>query len=285
MTIDLHCHTNISDNSFSIEDVLHIAKRNRVDHLAITDHDTTIGLTRAIDLGKEMKIDIIPGIEISAYDYRRDRRAHMLGLYVKPGHPALEEVCRPLRAARQRAAERMVERLVQAGYEISWPEVARLAQASTNVFKQHIMHVLIRKGYTSSIYGPLYRHLFSRGEPEGIAFVPIRYLEATTAIAAIRAAGGVPVLAHPGQFDNFSAVAGWVRAGLEGIEVHHPLHDEQAERKAQDLADKYHLIQTGGSDFHGFYTDTGSLPGSQSTDSNWFAALKLRRDLVRDSLD
>ncbi|WP_100486547.1 PHP domain-containing protein [Sporolactobacillus pectinivorans] len=281
MTIDLHCHTNVSDNSFSIEEVLHIAKRNHVDHLAITDHDTTIGLHQAMNLGKSKDLDIIPGIEISAYDFLRDRRAHILGLYIKPGHPALEELCQPLREARQNASQEMVEKLIQAGYEIEWDEVSKLAEAGTGVFKQHIMHVLIKKGYTNSIYGDLYKKIFSRGEPKGVAFVPIRYLEAIDAIQAIREAGGVPVLAHPGQFDNFPAVPDWVRAGLEGIEVHHPLNNEQAEKKAQDLAGKYHLIQTGGSDFHGFYTDTGSVPGSRITEPAWFEAVKLRRDLVR----
>lgn len=281
MTIDLHCHTNVSDNSFSIEEVLHIAQRNHVDHLAITDHDTTIGLHQAMNLGKSKGLDIIPGIEISAYDFLRDRRAHILGLFVKPSHPALEKLCRPLREARQAASREMVEKLIQAGYEIEWEEVSKLAEAGTGVYKQHIMHALIKKGYTSSVYGNLYKKLFSRGESKGVAFVPIRYLVATDAIQAIREAGGVPVLAHPGQFDNFSAVADWVRAGLEGIEVHHPLNNEQAEQKARNLADKYHLIQTGGSDFHGFYTDTDSVPGSRSTEPAWFEALKIRRDLVR----
>lgn len=281
MTIDLHCHTNISDNSFSIEEVLHIAKRNHVDHLAITDHDTTVGLRRAINLGKSRGVEIIPGIEISAYDFLRDRRAHILGLYVHPDHPALEKLCQPLRDARQNASRQMVEKLVKAGYEIEWEEVSRLAEAGTGVFKQHIMHVLIKKGYTNSIYGDLYKKLFSRGEPKGTAFVPLRYLEATNAIQAIRAAGGVPVLAHPGQFDNFPAIAEWVRAGLEGIEVRHPLNNRQAEQKALDLADRYHLVRTGGSDFHGFYTDTGSLPGLKTTEPSWFEALKIRRDLVR----
>lgn len=283
MTIDLHCHTNTSDNSFSIGDVVHIAGRNGVDHLAITDHDTTIGLDRAVNLGKSAGIDIIPGIEISAYDFRRDRRAHILGLYVKPGHPALERLCGPLREARQNASYQMVEKLVRAGYEISWKEVSKLAEAGTGVFKQHIMHVLIQKGYTSAIYSSLYKKLFYRGDDRshaGAAFVPVRYLDAGDAIHAIREAGGVPVLAHPGQFDNFSAVADWVREGLEGIEVRHPLHGKQAEQRAQELAAKYHLVQTGGSDFHGFYSDTDSVPGLKCAEPDWFAALQIRRDLV-----
>lgn len=286
MIIDLHCHTNVSDNSYSIEEVLQIAHQNHVDKLAITDHDTTLGLNRALDLGEKIGIEIIPGIEISAYDFQRNRRAHILGLFVQPGHPALETLCRPLRETRQSASQQMVEKLIQSGYDISWEQVAQLAEGGTGVYKQHIMHALILKGYTDAIYSPLYKTLFFRGDsdhPQGTAFIPIRYIDVKQAIHAILAAGGVPVLAHPGQFDNFSAVPGWVREGLEGIEVYHPLHNEQAEQKAAHLAEKYNLVQTGGSDFHGFYIDTGSVPGLKSIDKNNFEILKIRRDIIRST--
>ncbi|MFT8871591.1 MAG: hypothetical protein ABF868_04780 [Sporolactobacillus sp.] len=101
--------------------------------------------------------------------------------------------------------------------------------------------------------------------------------------AAIRAAGGVPILAHPGQFDNFSAVGEWVRAGLEGIEVYHPLHDSRHEQRAAELAEKYGLIISGGSDYHGFYTDTGSAPGDKGITAAEFEAICFRKHLVERS--
>ncbi|MCO7125257.1 PHP domain-containing protein [Sporolactobacillus shoreicorticis] len=287
MIIDLHCHTNCSDNSYSIEDVLKLAAQNNISKLAITDHDTTIGLERAIALGKDLSIDIIPGIEISAYDYKRNRRTHILGLFVASGHPALEALCRPMREERHNASRLMTRKLIQAGYHISWEQVLRLAENGTGVYKQHIMHALILNGYTDSIYGPLYKKLFFRGDRQtlpGLAFVPVHYLDAIDAIHAIRKAGGVPVLAHPGQFDNFSAVPEFVEAGLGGIEVFHPLHDAADEKKAMQLAETYHLAQTGGSDFHGYYTDTGSVPGSRSIDRDRFALLEEKRDQTGKSI-
>ncbi|WP_028976855.1 PHP domain-containing protein [Sporolactobacillus terrae] len=278
--IDLHCHTSISDNSDSIEAVLDQAKHNGVDHLAITDHDTTLGLARAAEYSRKIGITLIPGIEISAYDFTRNRRAHLLGLFIETGHPVLEHLCAPMRAERQQAARQMVERLIQAGYPLTWAEVAELAKESTNVYKQHIMHVLFKKGYTDTIYGDLYRKLFARagaGHKQGAAYVSVHYLDAFEAIRAIRAAGGVPVLAHPGQFDNFAAVSEWVRAGLEGIEVYHPLHDSQAERHALQLAEKYDLVISGGSDYHGFYSDTGSRIGDKGVGHHALEMIETRK--------
>ncbi|CAB3396124.1 PHP domain-containing protein [Kyrpidia spormannii] len=281
--VDLHCHTRMSDSSRPIEEVIARAKEVGVDHLAITDHDTTAGLHRAIEIGRAQGVNIVPGIEISAYDFARGRRAHLLGLYVEPGHPALEAFCRPMRERRHRASFEMVGKLQRARYEITWEEVQRYARGGTGVYKQHIMHALIDRGYAESIYGPLYKRLFSRGEngQAGIAYTPVVYLDAREAIAAIRAAGGVPVLAHPGQFDNFAAVEEWVEAGLAGIEVYHPLHGPEEERRAKELARRFDLVITGGSDDHGFYGDPSHTLGCRDAGEACIDALQKRLRAIR----
>lgn len=278
--IDLHCHTNISDNSYTTEEVIKLAKGNGVTHLAITDHDTTKGLELAITLGEKYGVEIIPGIEISAFDYQRNKRAHILGFYVTPGNQAIRSLCDPMLARRHEASYEMVERLIAAGYVISWEQVQDYAKAGTGVYKQHIMHALLDGGYTDRIYGDLYKKLFSRGEggePPGIAYLPIEYIDVLDAIAAIKEAGGIPVLAHPGQFDNFAAVPEWVEIGLEGIEVRHPLHEEQEEEQAAKLAEQFRLIKTGGSDFHGFYGEMNVEIGSKSMGIACIEALKQRK--------
>lgn len=278
--IDLHCHTNISDCSLSIEEVILTAKNNGVEHLAITDHDTTVGLHTALEIGKVVGVNVVPGIEISAFDDKRDRRAHILGLYVNPDHPSLQILCQPLVEKRHLTSKRMVEKIIKAGYNITWEHVQEYAKDGSGVYKQHIMHALIDKGYTDSVYGTLYKNLFSRGNETtkpGLAFMPIEYIPVQDAIKAIREAGGVPVLAHPGQFDNFEGVKEWVETGLAGIEVNHPLHQEKDRQKAKELAIKYQLIQTGGSDFHGFYSDTQSTIGSYTTDLAEFQKLITRK--------
>jgi predicted metal-dependent phosphoesterase TrpH len=282
--IDLHCHTNISDNSLSIEEVIILAKAKGVKHLAITDHDTTKGLFQANQIGKSLGVEIIPGIEISAYDFQRNRRAHILGLFITPEHPAIKQLCDPLVAKRHEASWQMVSLIQKAGYEITWEEVLALCEEGTGVYKQHIMHVLLNKGYTDRIYGDLYKKLFKRADStgeKGLAFVPIDYIDVLDAIQVIRKAGGVPILAHPGQFNNFSAVNEWVHAGLEGIEVLHPLHDKEDEMKARALAEKWDLIQTGGSDFHGFYGEKPNEIGSKNIGYEHFNQLIERKKVLQ----
>jgi len=253
--IDLHVHTNVSDNSLSPCEVISLAKEKGITHLAITDHDTTKGLQETIILGQKLGVSIVPGIEISAYDYQRNKRAHILGLFIEPEHPALDMLCTPLLHSRNQAAQEMVRRISGAGYDISWEDVQKY-QGETGVFKQHIMHDLLDKGYCESIYCDLYKKLFHRGgnsEPQGIAYIQLEYIDARAAIRAVREAGGIAVLAHPGQVANFDAIDEWVELGLEGIEVFHPSHNEDDRQTSRQYAQKHNLIITGGSDFHGFY--------------------------------
>lgn len=267
MKIDLHCHTNMSDCSFSFEEILELALKEKVTHLAITNHDTTKGLAEMVNLGKEKGIVIIPGIEISAFDFNRNRRVHILGYFIEPGNSALKELCEPLLGNRHRASYLMVQKLINAGYSISWEQVKKYAKGGTGVYKQHIMHALIENGYTDSIYGDLYKKLFSRGqngEAPGVAFVPIEYVDARLAIRTIIQSGGVPVLAHPGQYKSFEAVPELVEAGLQGIEVWHPLHGEEEEGRSKLCAAEYDLIMTGGTDFHGFYDEKEVVLGSKN---------------------
>ncbi|WP_449619723.1 PHP domain-containing protein [Robertmurraya sp. Marseille-Q9965] len=281
MKVELHCHTNISDCTLSIEEVLSLALEQEVTHLSVTNHDTTKGLEEAMECGKRVGIEIIPGIEISGFDFERGRRVHILGYFIEPGSKAIELVCQPLVEKRHQASMEMVERLMAAGYNITWERCLEIAHGGTGVYKQHIMQALIEAGYTDSIYGELYKKLFNRGqngEQPGIAFIPMKYIDAFTAVKTIRKAGGVPVLAHPGQYRNFEMVPELVEAGLQGIEVWHPLHDEKDEKMAKELADEYDLVMTGGSDFHGAYGEKPVLIGSKNPGIEVLEALKLRRE-------
>ncbi|MBP1992156.1 PHP domain-containing protein [Paenibacillus eucommiae] len=257
---DLHCHTNASDNSFSIEEVVKQAKAAGLTHLAITDHDTTAGIQKALLYGEQYQLQIIPGIEISASDPKRDRRAHILGLYIDPHHPALDDLCKATLLSRHEASKQMVSIIADMGYNISWELVSSYAKFGTVVYKQHIMHALMDLGYCDEINGELQKKLFSRSAKEpGKAFIPLTYPNAEDAIRAIRMAGGVAVLAHPGQFGNFDAIEEWVSLGLQGVEAYHPTHSSADTRVALQLAAKFNLVVTGGADYHGFY-GSGDYP-------------------------
>lgn len=280
MKAELHCHTRLSDGSFSFEEILDLAQREDVGILAVTNHDTTLGLHTMMAQGAERGVDIIPGIEISGYDFQRNRRVHILGYYIEPESPAIASLCTPLLERRHRGCHTAVNRLIEAGYSITWDEVLKYAEGGTGVYKQHIMHVLMDRGYTASIYGDLYKRLFSRGqngEPPGIAYVPMEYADAKDAVRAILQAGGVPVLAHPGQYGNFEAVPELVEAGLQGIEVWHPLHGPEDEAKAAQMALEYGLIMSGGSDFHGAYGEKETALGSKSPGLDAVKAIQERK--------
>ncbi|MCO1601627.1 PHP domain-containing protein [Desulfosporosinus nitroreducens] len=278
--IDLHVHTKISDNSLSTDEVIRLAKKKGITHLAITDHDTTKGLQEAVSLGQEIGVGIVPGIEISAYDYQRNKRAHILGMYIEPGHPALDLLCTSLIQSRNQASHDMVRKVMDAGYDISWEAVQKY-EGGTGVYKQHIMHALLEKGYCESIYGDLYKKLFQRGgtsEPQGIAYIKLEYVDAQTAIRTVREAGGIAVLAHPGQLRNFDAIDDWVELGLEGIELYHPSHNEEDRQTSLRYAQKHNLIITGGSDFHGFYGEKPVELGCPELDKECINELLSRKN-------
>lgn len=257
--IDLHCHTIYSDSNMKVDELVKMAKEKGITHLAVTDHDTTAGVPLAMSAGEKYGVEIIPGIEISAYDYENNKKVHILGYFIDIESSHIKKLCRPVLENRHEASLRIIKKVKEAGFDVRLEDVHKYSGPEC-IYKQHIMHVMIDKGYTDKIYSHLYKKLFSKG---GIAVERIHYVDYRDAIKAVRLAGGIPVMAHPGQFDNFPIVEKAIEAGLLGIEIKHPHHDEEKEKKALEYAKRYDLLISGGSDFHGFYagdvkTDLGS---------------------------
>ena len=171
MSIDLHCHSRISDGSLGVEELLGIARRRHLTAIAVTDHDAVVGSTRAAILGKRLGIEVIPGVEFSVWDATRENKAHLLGyLYDSPDR--LEGLCRRINLSRRAAAVEMTRKVLRY-YPIVPESITRCASGSTTIYKQHIMHALMDAGHTDSIYGEVYDKLFS---PEGgCAYVRMEY--------------------------------------------------------------------------------------------------------------
>jgi hypothetical protein len=282
MKADLHIHSRVSDGSLEIRDIVSLAKTLGFEALAIVDHDTVAGLAAAENAGQALGVRIISGIEISAYDYKRDRKAHILG-YLLDEPQQLGEVCRPMLTQRQTTSKWIIETLSEAGYPISWDFVNKLARGSTNIYKQHIMHALMELGYTSALKGELYRKLFAKpqaGDPGGIAYKDIDYLDVFEAVKAIKRAGGVSVLAHPSGYNNMELIPELLASGLDGLEAWHPSHDEAAVQLIISEAKKYGLILTGGSDFHGMYEGKPNSLGSCHTAEEWLELLYERKNTL-----
>ena len=247
---DLHIHTNISDGSYSIETILEMAKKNGVTHLAITNHDTVKGLKYAIDRGKDFKIEVIPGIEISAYDFNKKRKVHILGYKFSLKGEKIRLLCDEVLRARNSNSLWQIDRIKEAGYKIDLLKILEKINEGGVIYKQHIMEQLINEGYTDEIYSDLYRKLF---KGNGIASKDIAYVDVFSAIDAIKKDGGIAVLAHPGQQKLYDLIPELVERGLDGIEINHEAHSLEDYKKIVDINRKYGLLLTGGTDFHGEY--------------------------------
>lgn len=256
MKVDLHVHTNISDSSDSIEDTIQIAKHNDIKYMGIVNHDTVEGLEEAIEKGRKEGINIIPGIEISAYDYKRNKKVHILGYNFNLNAENIKKLCDPILERRNKNSLRQINILRENNYDIPIEEVNEKAKYSTCIYKQHIMAVLIDKGYCSEIYSDLYYKLFKNG---GICAGDIEYVDAFKAMEAIKRDGGVAVLAHPGQLDSYEIMKELWNEGLDGIELYHEDHKPEDLVRIFEFAIKHRVILTGGSDYHGKYGEKSNM--------------------------
>ena len=256
-------HTTLSDGSDTFEQVVEQARERGIGHIAFTNHDTTCGLDEAGAAGARLGVEVTGGIEVSAYDFARGRKVHVLGYGVGEHAPALAALCGPLLDRRRKNSLWQLDRLVEAGYAVDVDRALALGRASTCLYKQHLMAALTDAPHASAEYRSLYRSLFKGG---GICDRDIDYVDARDAVRAIKEDGGWAVLAHPGQLDSYDAVPELVACGLAGIEAYHPDHGPRDHARCRELADRYGLVCTQGSDYHGLFGDVPclgySLPAS-----------------------
>ena len=251
---DLHTHTTISDGSNPFAQLMGEARVRGLSHLAVTNHDTTIGLGLVAQQAAVQAFSVVCGVEISAWDPATRRRVHILGLGLGEESPAVRDLCQVTLARRSANTAWQMRQLLDAGFAVDVEYAAELAARSTGFYKQHLMAALTDAEFSSAEYQLLYKTLFKNG---GIAQRDIRYVDMRDAVDAVVADGGVAVLAHPGQFDNYESVPALVDAGLSGIEKFHPDHDCRDTQLCEELAARYGLFCTGGSDYHGRF---GKVP-------------------------
>ncbi|RDW15756.1 phosphatase [Oceanobacillus arenosus] len=250
MKADLHVHSNYSDGSNTVKEVMKQAKDNGVTHISFVDHDTVASLPEAQQHGLEYGITVIPGIEISAYDFKRNRKVHVLGYNHQGDATNIKAICDPLLKRRNQHSLWQVEQINAAGYQLDADAVIEAAKQSNTVYKQHIMKCLTDAAFTSPEYKQLYMKLF---KGSGAASGDIAYVDVFDAVRAIIADGGVAVIAHPGQLDSYDLIPELVQAGLGGIERNHFDHVVEDVQKVEALAKQYALMMTGGTDYHGSF--------------------------------
>lgn len=252
MIVDLHTHSTASDGSETPAAVVALAQDAGLGAVALTDHDTLEGIDEAREAAGHIDIELIPGIELSL-KYDRDGM-HLLVLWLEPGQGPLQDRLRGLQAGRGVRNEQIVDRLRGAGIDISIEEVLEEAGPGS-VGRPHIAAVMMAKGYVPDIRTAFDEWLGS-GKP---GYVGRERLEPEEALALARESGAVPVLAHPHTLGltTASAMADLLtrlgRAGLVGLEAFYSSYRRHEREGYADLARRFGLVPSGGSDFHGRY--------------------------------
>ena len=243
-TIDLHVHSTASDGILSPARVVAEAAAHDVWLLSITDHDTTDGIREARTAAAEAGLTLVPGVELSVGAEAHE--IHVLGYFIDLDNQPLQAVLRTLRGARDLRNERIVARLREIGAPIDLARVREIA-GDGSVGRPHIAKALVEAGHCGSM-GEAFGRYLARGKP---GYVGRERLGPAEAAQAIRNAGGIPVLAHPGKLGHRRRIEEILDMGLEGVEAFHSDHVEKDVELILDIAKARNLLVTAGSDSHG----------------------------------
>ncbi|GAB2687332.1 PHP domain-containing protein [Thalassiella azotivora] len=249
MLIDLHTHSTASDGTQTPAELVEEAAGAGLDVLALTDHDTTAGWEEAAATAARLGVALVRGTEVSCTHHGIS--VHLLSYLHDPGDAALGAELDRSRESRTHRARRMVERISR-DHDLTWEDVRAQAAAGATLGRPHIADALVARGHVPDRDAAFATILASRSP----YYVPHYAPDAVEAVRLVRAAGGVPVFAHPfasarGRVVGEDVVEEMAAAGLAGLEVDHRDHDEAARRRLRDLARGLGLVVTGSSDYHG----------------------------------
>ncbi len=250
---DLHVHTNFSDSVYSPEEVLIHAKEAGLAAVGICDHDSIGGVQEALELEDKYGVEVVPGIELSTE--LKNMEVHMLGYFYDWKDKHFQALLKTIQEVRVWRAELMVVKLQNLGFNISFEEVIN-ETGSGAVGRPHIARLMLKKRYIKD-YQEAFDKYLKFGMP---AYVGKYEMHPKDAIAQITKLKGIPVVAHMKYSEMSQAeFEELLNAGLKGIEVYHTMHGPEENKKYMDVANKYGLIVTGGSDSHGPDEQVGSV--------------------------
>ncbi len=244
--VDLHIHTTASDGRFPPAEIVRMAAELGLIAMAITDHDTLDGIPEALAAaGQYPAMAVIPGIEINT-DVSTGE-AHVLGYFIDCDHREMQSTLQRLRESRQERGQKMLAKLERLGVHLDWERVKEIAGPGS-IGRPHIAQAMLEKGYIANIKEAFVKYI-GWGGPAYVEREKITPAEATELILR---AGGLPVLAHPLTISEPERmIAELKQHGLLGIEAYYNNYDSDDVSRLLELAAKYDLMATGGSDFHG----------------------------------
>lgn len=250
---DLHIHTAASDGKSTPEEVIRQAHDAGLAAVGIADHDSVDGVRLSLEVGERLGVEVIPGVELSSEI--GETEVHIIGYFIDWNDRKFGTLLKIIQGVRLLRAEVIVAKLQKLGISISFDEVLAEAE-SGSIGRPHIVRVLLKRGHVKTVEEAFERYL-KHGRP---AYVGKYRIDPVEAIDIIRGLKGVPVLAHP-IFSNIGEekFSELVKSGLKGIEAYHSRHDEATTKNYEELAKKYGLIVTGGSDSHGLEDPIGCV--------------------------
>ena len=272
---DLHTHSTFSDGSLTPAELVGLAEKTGLAAVALTDHNTAAGLPELMAAGKNSTVITVPGCEFST-DYGKTE-LHIVGLFFpEETWRDVDDYVQPMRNAKKQSNLRLIERLQSAGYDIAYREVADLAK-SDSFNRAHAALILVRKGYAADINDAFKRLLSTKSGN----YIPPRRIDAFETVRFIREHGAAAVLAHPLLNLDEKGLEAFLPAakeyGLTGIETRYSKFSDKETETLERLAEKYGLLQSGGSDYHGAAKPTlhlGTGYGNLRVPFDFFEALK-----------
>ena len=283
MPIDLHAHTTASDGTFSPTELISHAAEVGLHAVALTDHDTFGGWEEALSAGAECGVEVVPGIELSVVG--EGDKFHLLGYYFERDSELGRELAELQRERAQRNV-RIIEKLNGMGHKITMERTREIAGANAQIGRPHLAQALIELGAVSSIQNA-FDTLLKDGGP---AYSSRKSLHPADAVRLIHDAGGVAVWAHPTRAPSERAalldfesgetlLKRWIAWGLDGLETYYGAYTPAEIEWTRAMAQKYDLLGTGGSDFHGKNKPTvvlGEVNGKQRVPDEVLQQLKSR---------
>lgn len=242
--VDLHMHTTASDGTFTPEQLVDYFSSRGYRAVSVTDHDAWDAISPVTELARKVGLEVIPGIELSTAV--GDAEIHLLGYFIDYLDPEFQRQISHFKEARIERARKIVEKLKELGVHIEAERVLELARTAS-VGRPHVARALLEEGYVGSSDEAFARYLRS-GAP---AYVPKPFLSTAEACRIVHSVGGLCFYAHPGIENRDELIEQFAAEGLDGIEAWHSKHSPAQVKHYQELAKRYGLLVSGGSDSHG----------------------------------
>jgi len=243
LVFDFHMHSTASDGTYSPREIVDVAVAACAVSIAITDHDTIDGALEASSYASERGLELFTGVELNTDAYGAE--IDILGYFWDPSDTKFLDMLKKRQEGRIVRAKKIVEKLESVGVKISYDRVREIAHGA--ICRPHVIEAMVEKRYVADQKEAFEKYL-GLGKP---AHVPHDKLTPEEAIDAIHQAGGLPVIAHPGLVENDVVVEKLLRAGAKGLEAYYPMHSQAEIKKYVELAKKYDVIVSCGSDSHG----------------------------------